>query len=255
MDVHTKGPDSGELWFRRLDPDVMKVHHESIRAEPEHSSASDLDTRLAPPALGRLGDDKQPEQLLGGLNISALNPATWISASLADGQPAFDFGATSTPSMNQGSNPPSHMIALRHGSTSDLHFDHLWNNLDSAPLFDTTGYTGPANLAGFGLHNQVSSVNDSQGGGLQFGAQLVGGGYVTGRAIYPEAHSINALGLEPLLECLRPRVPRLVPYPLIKLLCPKCIQTRRKGMSGAFFTLLQYITPLNPILACPTGLP
>ena len=121
--------------------------------------------------------------------MSDLNPAMWISAGLADGQPVLDFGATSTPSMNQGSNPPSHTISLRHGSTSNLHFDHLWNNLESVPLFNTTGYTDPASLAGFRLQNQVSSAaNDKQSGGPQFGAQLVGGGYVTGRAIYPEAH-------------------------------------------------------------------
>ena len=186
--------------------------------------------------------------------MSTLNPATWISASLADGQPVFDFGATSTPPMNQGSNSPSHTIE-RHQWTSELHFDHLWNNWESALLFNTTGYTDPPNLPGFGLQNQISSVNGSQSGGLQFGAQLMGGGYVTGRAIYPEAHSINALGLKPLLDCLRPVVPQLAPYPLIKLLCPMCIQTRRKGMSGASFTPLQYNTPLNSIPVCPTGLP
>ena len=184
--------------------------------------------------------------------MSPLNHAIWISSSPATGQPVLDFGATSTPSMNLGSNPPSHTIAPRQGPTRALHFDHLWNNLESFPFVNTGGYTDPANLAGFRLQNQASSAaNDSQSGGPQFGAQLVGGGYVAGRAIYPEAHSINALGPEPLLDYMppmvplldymRPMVPQLVPYPLIRLLCPMCTQTRRKGMSGAFFTLpVQY---------------
>ena len=118
--------------------------------------------------------------------MSALNPATWVSASLADGQPVFEYGATSTPSINQGSNPPSHTVASRHGWTSELYFDHQWNNLESAPLFSTTGDTDPVNLAGYWLQNRVSSAaNDSQSSDLQFGAQLVDGGYVTGRADLP----------------------------------------------------------------------
>lgn len=110
--------------------------------------------------------------------------------------------------MNQGSNPPSHTIALQHEWTNDLHFGRLWNNFEPTSLLSTTGYTNLANLPGFELQNQVSSAaRNSQSGGLQFGAPLVGGGYATGRAEYPEAHSSDDLGLEPLLDCLRPVVP------------------------------------------------
>jgi len=109
--------------------------------------------------------------------MSALNPAPSLSSDGTKRPSDYDFGATSTTSMNQGAIPSPHTIALQHEWSSGLHFRPLLNDFGPSSLFSSPGYTNPANLTGLAPLNQLSStVGEYQSDTLQFGVQLGGGG-------------------------------------------------------------------------------
>jgi len=134
---------------------------EPVQADPGYRSASVLDDLFGKPIFEGFGNERRPGQLHGGLSSSG-------------------FSTTTAPTMDQGSNPSSHMIPLHHQWNTSLPFktgNLLLDNFGAPPLFSTPGYMDPASLMGLMLQNQPLSVTgNSQSDAFQFGAQLVGRG-------------------------------------------------------------------------------
>jgi len=137
-----------------------------VQADPGYRSTSDLDDLFGEPNLESFGDERRPGQLHGGLSVSGFNPAF--------------LGATTTPTVDQRSNPSLHTDPLHHQWNTGLHFetsDPLLNNFGAPSLFSTTEYMNPASLTGLMLQNRFSSAaGNSQSDAFQFGTQLMGKG-------------------------------------------------------------------------------
>jgi len=111
--------------------------------------------------------------------------------------PELGFGASHTPSMNQGFNPSNFSLPVAQ--------NHLWPSLDpfgAAPLFNSTGYPSTATFTGLGQQKQAAGNNQSTV--PSYGARVAGGRWVSETLDNPEAHLTDTLGNVPLFSSLRP---------------------------------------------------
>lgn len=174
-----------------------------MQSQQEHQRASDFR-----PTLGTVRGVGLPLQQYGGIGLSASTSTRPLQTDIYDqlNHPpqAFQFGATPTPSMNQGFNPsvPLNTAEQQH----PWHLNSFYSSLDnpSAPL-STRRDLYSESLMGLDQQNQYFNVaGNEQNMDSLYGAQVTAGRYVSEKCGDPDANSNNVPGMLHILSHLGP---------------------------------------------------